>query len=57
MVQAFVGEYGSVLVHTPDKGTNIVPYLPERDIYFCGGVPCSETSHGAVPSGWLGAEN
>lgn len=57
LVQAFVGKYGSVLVFTPDKGTNIVPYLPERDIYFCGGVQCSETSPGAVPSGWIGAEN
>jgi hypothetical protein len=57
MVQAFVGQYGSVLVYTPGKGTNIVPYLPERDIYFCAGVPCSETSAGAVPSGWIGAEN
>lgn len=57
MVQAFVGRYGSVLVYTPDKGTNLVPYLPERDIYFCGGTPCPETSPGAVPSGWIGAEN
>ena len=57
LVQAFVGKYGSVLVFTPDKGPNIVPYLPERDIYFCAGVPCSETSPGAVPSGWIGAEN
>lgn len=57
MVQAFVGPYGSVLVYTPDKGTNLVPYLPERDIYFCGGVPCTEASPGAVPSGWIGAEN
>jgi hypothetical protein len=57
LVQAFVGKYGSVLVYTPDKGTNIVPYLPERDIYFCNGAPCSETSPGAVPSGWIGTEN
>lgn len=57
LVQAFVGKYGSVLVFTPGKGTNIVPYLPERDIYFCAGVPCSETSPGAVPSGWIGDEN
>ena len=57
IVQAFVGQYGSVLVFTPDKGTNIVPYLPERDIYFCDGVPCAEESPGAVPSGWIGAEN
>ncbi|HJS19133.1 MAG TPA: hypothetical protein VJ785_10300 [Anaerolineales bacterium] len=57
MVQAFVGKYGSVLVFTPDKGTNILPYLPERDIYFCGGAPCPEESPGAVPSGWIGVEN
>lgn len=57
MVQAFVGKYGSLLVYTPSKGTNIVPYLPERDIYFCGGIPCPETGPGAVPSGWIGAEN
>ena len=57
MVQAFVGQYGSVLVFTPNKGTNIVPYLPERDIYFCGGVPCTEGGPGAVSSGWIGAEN
>ena len=57
MVQAFVGRYGSVLVFTPGKGTNIVPYLPERDIYFCGDVPCTETSPGAISSGWIGAEN
>jgi hypothetical protein len=57
MVQAFVGQYGSILVYTPDKGINLVPYLPERDIYFCAGVQCSETSPGAVPSGWIGPEN
>jgi hypothetical protein len=57
MVQAFVGKYGSVLVFTPDKGVNLVPYLPERDIYFCNGTPCAENSAGAVPSGWIGAEN
>lgn len=57
LVQAFVGKYGSVLVFTPGKGTNIVPYLPERDIYFCGGVVCQENGPGAVPSGWIGSEN
>ncbi|HZJ25222.1 MAG TPA: hypothetical protein VFD54_18025 [Anaerolineales bacterium] len=57
MVQAFVGKYGSLLVYTAGKGTNIVPYLPERDIYFCGSAPCTEESPGAVPSGWIGAEN
>jgi hypothetical protein len=57
MVNAFTGSYGSVLVFTEGKGTNIVPITPERDIYFCAGVPCSETSAGAVPSGWIGPEN
>jgi hypothetical protein len=52
-----VGKYGSLLVYTAGKGTNIVPYLPERDIYFCGSSPCTEGSPGAVPSGWIGAEN
>jgi hypothetical protein len=46
LVRAFVGSYGSVLVFTPGKGTNIVPYLPERDIYF-----------GGVPSGFVGSGN
>ena len=57
LVNAFTGSYGSVLVFTEGKGTNIVPIEPERDMYFCAGVPCSETSAGAVPSGWIGAEN
>jgi hypothetical protein len=57
MVQAFVGRYGSVLVFTPGKGANVVPYLPERDIYFCEGRVCAEGDPGAVPSGWIGAEN
>jgi hypothetical protein len=34
-----------------------VPYLPERDIYFCGDQVCAEGDPGAVPSGWIGAEN
>jgi hypothetical protein len=57
LVNAFTGSYGSVLVFTEGKGPNIVPITPERDIYFCAGVPCSETSPGAVASGWIGAEN
>jgi hypothetical protein len=57
MESAFVGTYGSVLVFTPGKGTNIVPFMPERDIYFCGGLVCAETSPGAVPSGWIGPNN
>lgn len=57
LISAFVGTYGSVLVFTPNKGTNIVSYLPERDIYFCSGVVCSEESVGAVSSGWVGTDN
>lgn len=57
LINAFAGTYGSVLVFTPGKGTNIVPYLPERDIYFCTGLPCAEADTGAQPSGWLGQEN
>ena len=54
MVNAFVGTYGSVLVFTEGKGTNLVPYLPEKDIYFCNGVECRETDANAVSSGWIG---
>lgn len=57
LINAFVGKYGSVLVFTNGKGVNIVPRNPSRNIYFCNGVLCSETSPGAVPSGWVGAEN
>jgi hypothetical protein len=57
MVRAFVGSYGSVLVFTPGKGTNVVPYLPERDLYFCNGQACPDTTPGAVPSGWVGTDN
>jgi hypothetical protein len=31
--------------------------LPERDIYFCGGVVCAEGAPGAVSSGWIGSQN
>lgn len=58
LVNAFTGTYGSVLVFTgAGKGTNVVPHHPSRNIYFCNGVVCSETSPGAVPSGWIGSEN
>lgn len=56
MVNMFVGFYGDFLtlgkVSNPDPSTN-----PERDIYFCNGVVCSETSPNAIPSGWIGPEN
>ena len=57
LVRAFVGTYGSVLVFTRNKGTNVVPFQPERDIYFCGGRVCREGDSGAVPSGWIGPNN
>jgi hypothetical protein len=57
LVRAFVGTYGSVLVFTPGKGENIVPFQPERDIYFCGGRVCRVGDSGAVASGWIGPNN
>lgn len=57
LVNAFAGTYGSVLVFTDGKGTNIVPIQPEHDIFFCAGIVCNETGAGAVPSGWAGQEN
>jgi hypothetical protein len=58
LVSAFVGAYGTGLGLTPDKTVAFEPVnLPERDVYFCGGVVCGEFDAGAVPSGWVGAEN
>jgi hypothetical protein len=57
LVRAFVGTWGSVLVYTESKGTNIVPEQPSRNIYFCGGLVCAENNPGATPSGWVGPEN
>ncbi len=57
LVNAFTGSYGTVLVFTSGKGTNIVPINPERDIYFCNGTLCNYTVPGAIPSGWLGENN
>jgi hypothetical protein len=57
LVRAFVGTYGSVLVLTPGKGANTEPYLPERDVYFCGGQMCADGDPGAVASGWIGPGN
>jgi len=56
LVSAFVGRYSSEL--SVEKVSNPTPEnTPERDIYFCNGIPCTETSSGAVPSGWIGSEN
>lgn len=67
MIGAFVGRYSTDLCD-PDKCSNPTPEnTPERDIYFCNGVPCSEwirnaagnpvINPAAVPSGWIGSEN
>jgi hypothetical protein len=56
LVNAFVGYYGSFLLAAKEDQFTPVGD-PERDIYFCAGVPCSETSPGAVSSGWIGPEN
>lgn len=56
MVDMFVGFYGDYL--TPEKVDSTSPVTnPSRNIWFCNGVVCSETSTGSVPSGWIGAEN
>ena len=56
MVRAFVGVYSSEL--SAVKVSNPTPLdTPERDIYFCSGVVCSESDFGAVPSGWIGSNN
>lgn len=56
MVDMFTGFYGDYL--TLNKTTNTTTVSnPERDIYFCDGVVCSELSAGGVPSGWIGSEN
>jgi hypothetical protein len=56
LINVPVGAYGSELtagkVSNPDPVSN-----PERDIYFCAGLPCAETDPGAVPSGWIGENN
>lgn len=56
MVNAFVGSYGDYL--TAAKVSNTTPISnPERDVYFCNGVVCTESSTGAQPSGWIEREN
>ncbi len=57
LVNAFVGNWGSVLVYTQGKGTNNVPIEPKRDIFFCGTQVCAEGDPGAVSSGWIGQTN
>lgn len=57
LVRAFTGLYGAEL--SASKVTNPNPVdTPERDLYFCaGGIVCTETSTGAIPSGWIGPSN
>lgn len=62
LVSAFVGKYGSQLIF--DKNDQFKPISqPERDIYFCDGVVCSEVlpdgtiNPNAIPSGWIGLNN
>ena len=56
MVGAFVGLYSSEL--SVDKVSDPTPAdTPERDIYFCNGIRCRETSPGSIPSGWIGEGN
>jgi hypothetical protein len=57
LVQAFTEGYGTTFRLVPGRATFNPANLPERDIYFCGGVVCPEGSPGAVPSGWLGPNN
>jgi hypothetical protein len=56
LVNMFVGNYGDYLLLTKPSNTSPVTN-PSRNIWFCGAVQCDETSTGAVPSGWVGAEN
>lgn len=56
LVNVPVGIYGAHLIDDKDNQFDPVSQ-PERDIYFCGMVVCSETSPDAVSSGWIGAEN
>jgi hypothetical protein len=56
LVGAFTGSYGTLLIDS--KENQFLPSAqPERDLYFCGGVLCTEESLGAVPSGWVGPSN
>jgi LysM repeat protein len=55
-INAYVGLTGAEL--QVSKETQFTPVgLPEHDIYFCGGQPCSELDPGAVASGWVSEHN
>jgi hypothetical protein len=56
MIDAFVGFYSTEL--SAAKVSSPTPFdTPERDIYFCSGIPCKETDFGAISSGWIGENN
>jgi hypothetical protein len=57
LVSAFVGPYASAFGLVAGKGSFTPENLPERDIYFCGSIVCTETTPGAVPSGWISENN
>jgi hypothetical protein len=57
LVSAFTGRYGTLFDISGDDVPLHPANLPERDIYFCGGLPCNEFDPGATPSGWVGSEN
>jgi hypothetical protein len=58
LVEAFTGPYLSQFSLVPgEKAGFSAGNLPERDIYFCNGVLCAESSAGAVSSGWIGPSN
>lgn len=57
LIGAFSGPYTSAFALVAGKASFAPENLPERDVYFCAGLPCTENAPGAVPSGWLGSEN
>lgn len=56
LVRAYVGHTGAEIQADKIDQFNEIG-LPERDIYFCNGVVCTETSPNSVSSGWIGQEN
>jgi hypothetical protein len=57
-VSAFVGRWGSGITLLPREVSVFADgNLPERDIYFCGGVVCQAGDQNAEPSGWIGPNN
>jgi hypothetical protein len=58
LVQAFTGRYLSQFsLVAGEKASFTAGNLPERDIYFCNGVVCTEYDSDAVSSGWVGPSN